>query len=154
MTLSNTKTQNLWKKGSHTAISCFCPQLAGRGPGKLVIVKWLQTMILYCWNITYHRKLHLISSSRHNPLGSCGQSSSSRLFAPCYHSLPRFPSLARRLSCPTNVGQDYRTSQKKVKAIGSRDDARKVEYYIPLSWSPRVSLRRRVTEGLYVRKVD
>ena len=95
-------------------------------------------MILYCWNITYHRKLHLISSSRPNPLGSCGQSSSSRLFAPCYHSLPRFPSLARRLSCPTNVRQDCRTSQKKVKAIGSRDDARKVEYYIPLSWSPRV----------------
>ena len=94
----------LWKKGSYTAISCFCPQLAGRGARKLVIVKWLQTMILYCWNITYHRKLHLISSSRHNPLGSCGQSSSSRLFAPCYHSLPRFPSLARRLSCPTNVG--------------------------------------------------
>ena len=75
----------LWKKGSYTAISCFCPQLAGRGARKLVIVKWLQTMILYCWNITYHRKLHLISSSRHNPLGSCGQSSSSRLFAPCYH---------------------------------------------------------------------
>ena len=66
----------LWKKGSHTAISCFCPQLAGRGARKLVIVKWLQTMILYCWNITYHRELHLISSSRPNPLGSCGQSSS------------------------------------------------------------------------------
>ena len=64
----------LWKKGSHTAISCFCPQLAGRGARKLVIVKWLQTMILYCWNITYHRELHLIS--RPNPLGSCGQSSS------------------------------------------------------------------------------
>ena len=30
-----------------------------------------------------------------------------------------------------------------MKAIGSRDDARKVEYYIPLSRSPRVSLRRR-----------
>ena len=28
--------------------------------------------ILYCWNITYHRKLHMISSSRPNPLGSCG----------------------------------------------------------------------------------
>ena len=79
-------------------------RLAGRGARKLVIVKWLQTMILYCLNITYQRKLHLISSSRPNPLGSCGQSSSSRLFAPCYHSLPRFPSLARRLSCPTNVG--------------------------------------------------
>ena len=39
-----------------------------------------------------------------------------------------------------------------MKAIGSRDDARKVEYYIPLSWSPRVSLRRRVTEGLYVQE--
>ena len=32
-----------------------------------------------------------------------------------------------------------------MKAIGSRDDVRKVEYYIPLSWSTRVSLRRRVT---------
>ena len=72
MTLSNTKTQKPFcgKKGSYTAISCFCPQLAGRGARKLVIVKWLQTMILYCWNITYHRKLQLqlISSSRPNPL--------------------------------------------------------------------------------------
>ena len=31
---------------------------------------------------------------------------------------------------------------------------RKVEYHIPLSWSTRVSLRRRMTEMLYVRKVD
>ena len=41
-----------------------------------------------------------------------------------------------------------------MKAIGSRDDAGKVEYYIPLSSSPRISLRRRVTERLYVPKVD
>ena len=40
-----------------------------------------------------------------------------------------------------------------MKAIGSRDDARKVEFYIPLSWSPRLSMRRRVTERLYVEKL-
>ena len=35
-----------------------------------------------------------------------------------------------------------------------KNDTRKVEYHIPLSWSTRVGLRRRVTEMLYVRKVD
>ena len=35
-----------------------------------------------------------------------------------------------------------------------KNDTRKVEYHILLSWSTRISRRRRVTEMLNVRKVD
>ena len=104
MTLSDTKTQKPFcEKKGHIQLSAALFTTRRKRCAEISDYE-MASNILYCWNITYHRKLLMISSSRPSPLGWCGQSSSPRLFAQCYHSLPRFPSLACRRSCPTNVG--------------------------------------------------